>query len=107
MSTYQSVLDFAKFVSRDDIRGLIYPMFYNYYQMYCKWRGVPDDGVCPYKKFGTNMQQAMPMFHMAVKRDGTDVAKRVAFQDEDTYAVGITPGYIQMEKKLEEMAHGR
>ena len=107
MRTYQSVLDFAKFVSREDIRGLTYPMLYNYYQMYCKWRGVPDEGVCSYKNFGTNMRQAMPMFLMAVKRDGTAVAKRVAFRDEDTYAVGLTPGYIQMQKKLEEIAHGR
>lgn len=107
MNPYQSVLDFAKFVSREDIRGLTYPMFYNYYQMYCKWRGVPDEGVCSYKNFGTNFKKAMPMFHMCAKRDGTSVAKRVSFRDEDTYAVGLTPGYMQMEKKLEEMANGR
>lgn len=107
MRTFESVLNFAKFVTREDIRGLSYPMLYNYYQMYCKWKGVPDEGICSYKKFGSNMRQAMPMFRMDAKRDGTAVSKRVSFRDEfNVYAVGLTPGYIAMEKKVRELANG-
>ena len=97
---------FAEFVTPEDIRGLSYPMLYNYYQMFCDWKGFPEDSIEGYKNFGSKLRAALPGFSLKAVRDSSGVSKRVSFDGDYTvYAIGLTPGYMRMEKEVHEKHH--
>lgn len=94
-----TVKAFSEFVTPEDIRGLSYPMLYNYYQMFCEWKGFPDDNIEGYKNFGSKLRAALPNLSLRPCRDSDGVTKRVYFDgDYRVYHVGITPGYMKLEK---------
>ena len=97
---------FAEFVTPEDIRGLSYPMLYNYYQMFCDWKGFPEDSIEGYKNFGSKLRAALPGFSLRAARDSSGVSKRVSFDGDYTvYSFGVTPGYMRMEKEVHEKHH--
>ena len=101
-----TVKAFAEFVTPEDIRGLSYPMLYNYYQMFCEWKGFPDDSIEGYKNFGSKLRAAMHGFNLRAARDSSGVSKRVSFDGDYTvYSIGVTPGYMRMEKEVHEKHH--
>ena len=101
-----TVKAFAEFVEPDDIRGLSYQMLYNYYQMFCDWKGFPEESIEGYKNFGSNLRAALPGFSLKAARDSSGVSKRVSFDgDCRVYSVGLTPGYMRMEKEVREKHH--
>ena len=101
-----TVKAFAEFVTTKDIRGLSYPMLYNYYQMFCDWKGFPDDSIEGYKNFGSKLRATLPGFNLRAARDSSGVSKRVSFDGDYTvYSFGVTPGYMRMEKEVHEKHH--
>lgn len=98
-----TVKAFAEFVTPEDIAGLSYPMLYNYYQMFCDWKGFPEESIEGYKKLGSKLRAAMPGFDLRPARDSSGVSKRVSFDgDYRVYSIGLTPGYMRMEKEVHE-----
>ena len=98
-----TVKAFAEFVTHEDIAGLSYPMLYNYYQMFCDWKDFPEDSIEGYKNFGSKLRAVLPGFSLRPARDSSGVSKRVSFEgDYAVYTVGLTPGYMRMEKEVRE-----
>ena len=101
-----TVKAFSEFVTPEDICGLSYPMLYNYYQMFCDWKEFPEDSIVGYKNLGSKLRAVMPGFDLRPCRDSSGVSKRVSFDgDYRVYSVGLTPGYMRMEKLVREKHH--
>ena len=96
-----SVKRFADSITRDDIRGLSYPMLYDYYLMWCVSVGVPDSERVCHKNFGSNLTRCMPGYTLKPHRNGTSVTRRFSFEDEHYItACGTTPAYMALYNKV-------